>query len=454
MKTSHPTNSQSTLFEKTLKVIIAILVFAALSLQFFALTSCSKNDDSPTPTPTPTSDLAISSFGPTTGPKNTSVVITGVGFSNNATSNVVTLNGKPCLVNQASTTQLNITIPPAAGTGNIQVTVNGFTVSSNTFTFIDTVTVSTLAGSTRGFANGTGSGARFDEPIGIASDATGNIFVTENEKIRKISPSGVVTTFAGSTFGFADGLGTAAQFNRPRGVAFDATGNLYVGDSFNSRIRKISTIGVVTTLAGSGTFGFADGVGNTAQFYLPRGIATDAIGNVYVSDSNNYKIRKISPTGVVTTYAGTTLGFADGVGVAAQFDEPSGVVIDASGNLFVTDRNNHKIRKINSGGVVTTFAGSTFGFADGNGISAQFIRPEGIAIDNHDNVFVSDQNHRIRKITPTGLVTTIAGSTFGYADGTGLMAQFNFPQGICFDTNGILYVTDTQNHKIRKIVID
>jgi sugar lactone lactonase YvrE len=314
--------------------------------------------------------------------------------------------------------------------------------------------VTTLAGSTVGFADGVGALAQFNNPVGVAVDAAGNVYVADrnNHRIRKITLAGVVSTLAGSILGFADGVGAAAQFNNPAGLAVDAVGNVYVADRNNHRIRKITPAGAVTTLAGSGTAGSADGVGAAAQFNTPYGVAVDAAGNVYVADTSNHQIRKITPTDAVTTLAGSTLGFADGVGAAAQFNNPIGLAVDAAGNVYVADLNNHRIRKITPAGAVTTLAGSTAGFADGVGAAAQFSGPAGVALDAAGNVYVADaSNYRIRKITPTGAVTTLAGSTGGFADAVGTAAQFGFPVGLAVDAAGNVHVADSGNSRIRKI---
>jgi sugar lactone lactonase YvrE len=322
------------------------------------------------------------------------------------------------------------------------------------------VSVTTLAGSgTKGSANGQGTAAQFFHPKGIAVDNNGNILVADsyNHKIRKITSGGYVTTLAGSgTKGFADGQGTVAKFREPSGIAVDNNGNIWVADSENHRIRKITSGGYVTTLAGSGAPGPTDGQGAAAKFNLPKGIAVDNNGNIWVADSSSQKIRKITSGGKVTTLAGSgSRSFADGQGAAAKFNLPEGIAVDNNGNILVADTENNKIRKITSGGYVTTLAGSgSRSFANGNGAAAKFSWPSGIAVDNNGNILVADSyNHKIRKITLQGEVTTLAGSSIGFADGKGTAARFKFPFRIVVDNNGNILVADTDNHKIRKIII-
>jgi sugar lactone lactonase YvrE len=293
-------------------------------------------------------------------------------------------------------------------------------------------------------------------------DGSGNVFVADdgNNTIRKITPSGVVTTLAGSADqrGSADGTGAAARFNGPEGVVVDGSGNVFVADDGNNTIRKITPSGVVTTLAGTaGSWGSADGTGAAARFNGPDGVAVDGAGNVFVADSWNNTIRKITPSGVVTTLAGTagSWGSADGTGAAARFNGPEGVAVDGSGNVFVADAGNSTIRKITPGGVVTTLAGTagSYGGADGTGAAALFNEPEGVAVDGSGNVFVADagKSSTIRKITPSGVVTTLAGTAglSGSADGTGAAASFSFPSGVAVDGSGNVFVAD--GNTIRKI---
>jgi serine/threonine protein kinase/sugar lactone lactonase YvrE len=329
--------------------------------------------------------------------------------------------------------------------------------------------ISTLAGSgTAGFADGAGGSAQFSTPTGVAVDKTGNVYVADNanNRIRKIAPDGSVTTLAGSgDKGLVDGRGTAAQFNAPTGLAIDSAGTLYVADTFNHRIRKIAPDGTVTTLAGSGEQGlggggFADGPPGAAKFREPTGIAVDAAGNLYVADKGNNRIRKITPAGDVSTLAGSGApdaaggGFADGPSASARFNAPGAVAVDAAGNVYVADTFNQRIRTISPAGYVTTLAGSSAqGAADGMGTAASFRNPGGIAVDAAGNVYVADtSNQRIRVIAPSGAVTTFAGSgKEGFADGPAPAAQFDFPQGLVLDAASNLYVADSVNQRIRKL---
>lgn len=330
--------------------------------------------------------------------------------------------------------------------------------------------VSTLAGQAgvAGYGDGTGSAALFYYPQGLCVDASGNLFVTSGDVIRKITSAGEVTTFAGSTTGngSSDGTGTGASFNAPAGVSVDAAGNLFVADDRNHCLRKVTSQQVVTTLAGhaglGGISGRADGVGSAAQFYTPGAVAVDASGNVYVADSSNNSIRKITKAGLVTTLAGSATGdqgSADGTGLDASFNMPTGVALDAAGNLLVADSYNHTIRKITPAGEVSTFAGraESQGSADGAADAARFYFPTGVALDGSGNVYVTDgNNHTIRKITSDGTVSTLAGSVGdrGYVDGTGSAARFDYPMGLAVDGSGNVFVAEPQNAAIRKVTSD
>jgi len=331
----------------------------------------------------------------------------------------------------------------------------------------ETVIVSTIAGGVNeygqgGFADGQGSAARFRYPYGIAIDAVGNLYVTDigNFSIRKVTPGGEVSTLAGNgETGLADGQGNAARFKGPSGIAIDATGNLYVADVGSHSIRKVTPNGAVSTLAG-GEEGFTDGHGQNARFSESHGIAIDAAGNLYVADIKNNRIRKVTPNGEVSTLVGSEKGFADGQGQNARFYGPFGIVIDAAENLYVTDYANHRIRKVTPKGEVSTLAGSgatgfeNGGFADGLGAAARFNEPMGIAFDTTGNLYVADSlNYRIRKVTTEGEVSTLAGSEPGFADGEGEDARFHELSDIAIDAAGNLYVVDRFNHRIRKIVI-
>ena len=326
-------------------------------------------------------------------------------------------------------------------------------------------TVSTLAGTPgqTGSADGTGAAARFNAPEGVAVDGSGIVYVADyrNHIIRKVAPLGEVSTLAGSPgqAGSSDGTGAAARFNFPGGVAVDESGNIYVADTKNHTIRKIAPAGVVSTLAGTpGLTGSADGTGAAARFSSPAGVAVDGAGNVYVADWSNDTIRMITPAGMVSTLAGTPGlgGSADGTGAAARFSSPASVAVDGTGNVYVADYGDDTIRKITPAGVSTTLAGSPgqYGSTDGTGAAALFSMPTSVAVDGAGNVYVADfGNHTIRKITPSGVVSTLAGTPglTGSSDGTSTAALFYHPDGVAVDRAGNVYVADFSNNTIRKI---
>jgi sugar lactone lactonase YvrE len=291
----------------------------------------------------------------------------------------------------------------------------------------------------------------------VAALVGGAAFLSSRDSDANITlENSTVTTLAGSgTDGFADGPGATASFWQPQGVATDAAGNVYVADTRNNRIRRVSPAGAVTTVAGSGE-GYADGIGSGARFSSPIGVAVGRDGTIYVTDSGNHRIRTIAPNGAVTTLAGSGReGFADGTGTGAEFKHPTGIAVDGAGIVYVADTGNRRVRRITPEGDVSTLAGSGIqGFAEGPAASAQFDGIFGIAVDEGGAVYVADTgNHLILAIRPDGIVATLAGSTVkGFADGMGTAAQFDNPTGLAVDSAGTVYVGDSD--RIRKIRAD
>jgi len=362
--------------------------------------------------------------------------------------------------------------------------------------------VSTLAGGDEaGFSDGQGATARFRSLGDLGLDKAGNIYACDmdNNVIRKITPAGLVSTLAGGSVGSADGVGPNAQFKRPAGLVVDDKGTVFVADYFSDTIRAITADGTVTTLAGlAGSAGLQDGTGAAARFSGPWGLALDGAGNIYVSEYFNRVLRRVTPAGEVSTVPKVTFaspgkigldaygnlyatdssvirklaghgtlgilagnedatGAADGTGAAATFSSPSGLALDGYGNIYVTDASTMEVRKITPEGDVSTFAGCarTVGdWADGVGASVGFNSPKGLAVDGAGNTYVADvYNHVIRMILPTGQTTTLAGQPGqgGFADGPADQALFYQPTAVAADGQGNVYVLDFGNDLMRKI---
>ena len=347
---------------------------------------------------------------------------------------------------------------------------NSNSLSTNTSTATTTavpvyennVVVSRFVGTgIAGLTNGIASVAQFNTTGSIAFDSLGNAFVSDsnNNLIRKITTAGAVSTFAGDgTVGSLDGTGTTAQFSKPVGLYISPTDDIYVADSRNHRIRRITPAGVVTTFAGSSQ-GLQDGLGTAAMFYQPYAIAADPLGNLIIADASNSRIRSITPAGQVTTIAGSSLngssaGYSDGSALSSRFYLPLGVAVDSNGTIYVSDSYNVCIRKI-SNGTVSTLAGvaGRSGFSDGNSTTAKFSNPQGIAVDANGILYVADSlGNRVRKISPNGNVTTLAGNgTLGNLDGTGPNSMFNGLTGVYLRSQTNLMVADAGNHVIRNI---
>ena len=347
-------------------------------------------------------------------------------------------------------------------------TVNTSTTATSTVATLTVSTgtiITTVAGTVGVIAtlNGTGTAAQFTNPGAIASDSAGNLYVADPTAhvIRKITTAGVVTTFAGvvNAAGSIDGAADVARFNGPSSVAVDTLGNVYVADTNNHTIRGISASGIVQTLAGTaGSVGSIDGLGAAARFNYPLGVAVDSLGTAYVSDTYNHLIRRISQNGTVSTMGGAAgvRASADGPLGASRFAFPTGIAVDSTGNVYVADSNNATIRKISTGNVTSTYAGTAGSFGSANGAAltvARFNQPNGVAVDSTGVVYVADTfSHTIRRITVAGEVTTLAGlaGSSGSTDGTGSGARFYQPNGIAVDAASNLYIADSQNRTIRR----
>ncbi len=330
--------------------------------------------------------------------------------------------------------------------------------------------ITTIAGTGTATYSGDGgaaTSAALDHPYGVVADAIGNIYLADalNNRIRKISPSGIISTFAGTGVSGSSGDGgpaSAAQIFAPLCLVFDHRGNLIFADQDNHKVRKITPAGIISTVAGIGSPGYSGdgGISTAAKLNFPTGVGVDAIGNIYVADQYNNRVRKVDTFGVITTFAGTGLSGFSGDGsaaTAAKISAPCGVAADNSGNIYFTDYTNRRIRKVDGAGIITTYAGSTTGYAgDGGPASAAlFSSPFGIFIDPMNNMYISDiYNHRIRRISASGMVSTVTGNGTAGASGDGGLATAattNMPSHLYADCAGNVYFADQFNNKVRQI---
>lgn len=330
--------------------------------------------------------------------------------------------------------------------------------------------ITTVAGNGAGGYGGDGgpaANAQLSWPTAVTVDSSGNLYigVSSDNRIRTVSTAGIITTVAGNGYpGYSGDGGPAinAQLSGPRGVVVDSSGNLCIADYGNNRIRKVSTIGIITTVAGGGSGGLGDG-GPAISAYLgsPSSVAVDSSGNLYIAELFNHRIRKVSPTGIITTVAGDgSLGYSGdgGPAISAQLSGPRGVAVDSSGNVYIADSNNNRIRKVSLTGLITTLAGNgSYGYSGDGGpaAAAQFRSPTAVAVDDGGNVYIADSgNNRIRKASPAGLITTVAGNgSYGYSGdgGPAADAQFSSPAAVTVDDDGNLYIADSANNRIRKV---
>jgi len=345
----------------------------------------------------------------------------------------------------------------ASSSASATVTVTQSTPPSSGYT------ISTVAGNGTSGSSGDGgpaSSAELGYPSGVAVDGAGNLFIADtfNARIRKVTPAGAISTVAGNgTRGFTGdgGPATSAELRLPGGVAVDSVGDLFIADETNNRIRKVTAAGAISTVAGNGTPGFSGdgGPATSAELFEPGGLAVDSGGNLFIADSMNNRIRKVTPAGTISTVAGNGVEGFGGDGqpaIVAELNQPNGVAIDSAGNLFIADLANNRIRKVTPAGTISTVAGNgTPGFSGDGGpaTSAELFSPWDVAVDGAGNLFIADAfNDCIRKVTPGGTIGTVAGNgTPGFSGDGGLstLAELRMPEAVAVDGAGNLFIADT-----------
>lgn len=405
--------------------------------------------------------LSVQRFSPLRARMGEELILRGQGFGVVPAKVTVLINGKAASVTSAQDSLLSVLVPEGAGNGSVQVKVDDqLAAADGAFEYLFTATTQPFAGGSEGTANGKGEQAQFFHPYNITADAQGNFYVADqiNSRIQKITPDGTTSTLAGGVQGFADGKGESARLRFPIGVFAAANGTVYVADAFNHSIRTIAPDGSVKTLVGRpDRVGKTDGILSEARLQSPYGVYLDRANVLWICDTENSLIRQVTTDGRLVTQAGSELGHQDGKGAAARFNWPAHLTMDAQGTAYVADKQNHCLRKIAPDGTVTTLVGNpgTKGFADGLGKAAQFNQTSSVSLDEAGNVYVTDlYNHRIRGVTPSGYVYTLAGDgTAGYAEGAGTLARFHYPQGCLWQPGNRLFVTDSYNNRIRVLTL-
>ncbi|MBI6546423.1 MAG: SMP-30/gluconolactonase/LRE family protein, partial [Cyanobacteria bacterium NC_groundwater_1444_Ag_S-0.65um_54_12] len=396
------------------------------------------------------------------------ITLYGNGFDANPEMNLVYFNGTAYATGTVDPTgtRLVVPIPTGAVTGPLTVRIGDLVANTAGKFRVSGTTLDTYAGTT---VPGPGTVA-LDWPLWtperLTVDNAGNIYVTANgaDSVYRITPGGTITVMAGNGFWGYSGDGgpaTSAKLDGPIGITLDTIGNLYIADAGNKRIRRVDTSGIITTVAGNGSFGYAGdgGPATSANFRNPNDVAIDGAGNLYIADTGNHRVRKVASNGIITTVAGNgTAAFAgdNGPATGASLNNPRDVLLDASGNLYIADSGNNRIRKVASNGTITTVAGNgTAAFAGDNGpaTGASINSPRGMALDASGNLYIADaSNHRIRKVDTSGTITTM-GSGWGFSGDGGPVsaAKMKSPRGVAFDGAGNLYINDTNNNRIRQV---
>ncbi len=416
---------------------------------------------------------------------NSTLTLPSVSTNNTGNYTVVVTNNYGSVTSQVAT--LTVMLPPsvamqpasqtnlAGTTANFSVAVNGTGPFTYQWQFNGTNLpnniITTVAGN--GTATYAGDGeaatnASLHLPYGVVFDDSGNLYIADrsNNRIREVDTNGIITTVAGNgtaTYAGDGGMATNASLYLPYGVAFDKFGNLYIADYYNNRIRKVATNGIITTVAGKGAIAYSGdgGVATNASLHSPSGVAFDASGNLYIADTSNNRIRKVATSGIITTVAGNgTATYAGDGGAAtnASLRLSSGVAFDASGNLYIADRINNRIRKVDTNGIITTVAGNgtaTYAGDGGAATNASLYYPSGVAFDASGNLYIADyNNNRIRKVDTNGIITTVAGNgtaTYVGDGGVATNASLYNPWGVAFDNSGNMFVADTSNNRIREV---